>query len=99
MGGPANKIVQKVRKQQPVPWLILKDGMSLGAGSSLIPQKRNPFGLEYPFNLLSPIIGNRTTQAAGSQGAEIFVTAERVSQACDPLNCPAVGTWSPATCL
>jgi Flp pilus assembly protein TadG len=58
----------------------------------------------YPYQLIAPIFaigqGSSNTQvsAVGSTGAQIWVSASRVSQACDPLNCPAVGTWPPGTC-
>ncbi|MGA2115609.1 MAG: TadE/TadG family type IV pilus assembly protein [Bryobacteraceae bacterium] len=57
----------------------------------------------YPYKLIAPIfaIGNGASNtqvsAVGSTGPSIFVSAARVSQACDPLNCPAVGTW-PSGC-
>jgi len=57
----------------------------------------------YPYTLIAPIFaptkgGNGQVSAVGSSGAAIWVTASRVSQACDPLNCPPVGTWPPNTC-
>jgi hypothetical protein len=58
----------------------------------------------YPYALIAPIfaIGNGASKtqvsAVGSTGGLIWVSASRASQACDPLNCPAVGTWPPGTC-
>jgi Flp pilus assembly protein TadG len=58
----------------------------------------------YPSHLIAPIFAigkgtqNSQVSAVGSAGAAISVSASRVSQACDPLNCPAVGTWPPSTC-
>ena len=58
----------------------------------------------YPYALLAPIFAignganNTRVSAVGSTGASIWVSASRVSQACDPLNCPAVGTWPPSSC-
>jgi Flp pilus assembly protein TadG len=53
----------------------------------------------YPYILLAPIFSTTSRpQAVGSVGAQIWVSAARVSQACDPLNCPPVGTWPPGTC-
>lgn len=56
----------------------------------------------YPFHLITPIFapgaGANSVSAVGSAGASIWASATRVSQACDPLNCPAVGTWPPGTC-
>ena len=57
----------------------------------------------YPYTLLTPIFSvekgsNGQVSAAGSTGAAIWVSSSRVSQACDPLNCPAVGSWPPSPC-
>jgi Flp pilus assembly protein TadG len=54
----------------------------------------------YPYKLLTPIVDpNGTASAAGSTGtASIYVSASRVSQACNPLNCPPVGSWPPGGC-
>jgi Flp pilus assembly protein TadG len=57
----------------------------------------------YPYTLLTPIFvpakgSNGQVSAAGSAGAAMWVSASRVSQACDPLNCPPIGTWPPSTC-
>jgi Flp pilus assembly protein TadG len=54
----------------------------------------------YPYKLLTPIVDpNGSVSAAGSTGsASIWVSAARVSQACNPLSCPPVGSWPPGTC-
>jgi Flp pilus assembly protein TadG len=54
----------------------------------------------YPYTLLTPIVDTKGSVAAvGSTGtANISVSASRVSQACNPLNCPPVGSWPPGTC-
>jgi Flp pilus assembly protein TadG len=53
----------------------------------------------YPYKLLTPIVDpTGSVSAVGSTGASMWVSASRVAQACDPLNCPPVGSWPPATC-
>jgi Flp pilus assembly protein TadG len=55
----------------------------------------------YPFTLLTPIFSmgaSGPSTAAGTAASAIWVSSSRVSQACDPLNCPAVGTWPPSSC-
>ena len=52
----------------------------------------------YPYTLLTPIFTTNSVQGVGTTGARVWVSAARVSQACDPLNCPPVGTWPPGTC-
>ena len=57
----------------------------------------------YPYTLLTPIFaptkgGKGQVSAGGTAGAAMWVSASRVSQACDPLNCPPIGTWPPNTC-
>lgn len=57
----------------------------------------------YPYTLLAPIFAvgsgaNGQVSPVGSTGAAMWVSASRVSQSCDRLNCPPVGTWPPATC-
>jgi Flp pilus assembly protein TadG len=53
----------------------------------------------YPYALLTPIVDpSGSVSPAASTGAHIFVSASRVSQACNPLNCPPVGSWPPGTC-
>lgn len=54
----------------------------------------------YPYTLLTPIVDPRgSVSAAGSTGsASIWVSASRVSQACNPLSCPPVGSWPPGSC-
>jgi hypothetical protein len=57
----------------------------------------------YPYTMLTPIMvsgknGNGETTPVASSGASMWVSASRVSQSCNPLNCPPVGTWPPATC-
>jgi hypothetical protein len=57
----------------------------------------------YPYTLLSPIFSvgsgaNGQVSPVGSTGAAMWVSASRVSQSCDRLSCPPVGTWPPATC-
>lgn len=55
----------------------------------------------YPLTLIAPIfvLGSpANSRAVGSTGGAIWVSASRVSQACDPLNCPPVGTWPPGSC-
>jgi len=52
----------------------------------------------YPYTLLAPIVDTKGgVSAVNSTGtAQIWVSASRVSQACNPLSCPAVGTWPPS---
>jgi len=57
----------------------------------------------YPYTLLTPILvsgkkGTGQVSAVGSTGPSMWVSSSRVSQSCNPLNCPPVGTWPPATC-
>ena len=52
----------------------------------------------YPYALLAPIIDRGEALAVASAQAQIFVSASRVSQACNPLNCPPVGSWPPGSC-
>ena len=54
----------------------------------------------YPYKLLTPIVDPKgSVSAAGSTGtAAIWVSAARVSQACNPLSCPPVGSWPPGSC-
>jgi Flp pilus assembly protein TadG len=54
----------------------------------------------YPYKLLTPIVdpNGSVTAAGSSSSAAIWVSASRVSQACNPLNCPPVGSWPPGTC-
>jgi hypothetical protein len=55
----------------------------------------------YPYTLLTPIFAagkGGQVSAVGTTAAGIWVSSSRVSQACDPLNCPAVGSWPPNTC-
>jgi Flp pilus assembly protein TadG len=54
----------------------------------------------YPYKLLTPIVDPKGgVYAAGStNSASIYVSASRVSQACNPLNCPPVGSWPPGGC-
>jgi len=53
----------------------------------------------YPYILLAPIFSTTSKPlGVGTVGAQIWVSAARVSQACDPLSCPPVGTWPPGAC-
>lgn len=54
----------------------------------------------YPYTLLTPIVdpNGYAAPVGSSNTAAIWVSAARVSQACNPLNCPPVGSWPPGTC-
>ena len=58
----------------------------------------------YPYALIAPIFAigkgaaNTQISGVGTAAASIWVSASQVSQACDPLNCPPVGSWPPSPC-